>query len=57
MIKTIYMESTIQYFKEILGNGTHPIANHIMTGVSKITKDGIKYVLVEEIEDNFIPAA
>jgi hypothetical protein len=56
--KTIYMASTIQYFKEIYGNGKNPIADHIMKGVPKQSSNGTKYIVVtEEIENNFTPAA
>jgi hypothetical protein len=58
VIKTIYMENTIRYLKEIYGTSPNPLADKIMKGKNKTSSQGVNYILVtEEIEYDYNPAA
>lgn len=49
------MECTICYLKEIYENKPNEIASKIMKGRKKTSQNGTKYVLIEEIDENFTP--
>lgn len=48
MLKIVYMESTIEYLLEVYGKEPNEHLSIIAKGIPKITKEGIKYLLVDE---------